>query len=61
MRGVNGLAALRQILAVHPEAGVVILTQHDSPTLRAAAAQAGARRYLLKDDVTQLRAFFASS
>jgi DNA-binding NarL/FixJ family response regulator len=39
----------------------VILTQHDSPTLRAAAAQAGARRYFLKDDLTQLRALFASS
>ena len=61
MRGVNGLAALRQILAAHPEARVAILTQHDSPTLRSAAAQAGARRYFLKDDLTQLRALFTSS
>ena len=61
MRRVNGLAALRQILAAHPEARVAILTQHDSPTLRAAAAQAGARRYFLKDDLTQLRALLASS
>jgi len=61
MRGLNGLAALGQILAAHPEARVVILTQHDSPTLRAAAAKAGARRYFLKDDLTQLRALFASS
>ena len=59
MRGVNGLTALRQILAAHQEARVVILTQHDSPALRAAAAQAGARRYFLKDDLTQLRALFA--
>ena len=61
MRGLNGLAALRQILAAHPEAGVVILTQYDSHSLREAAAQAGARCYFLKDDLTQLRAFLASS
>jgi two-component system, NarL family, response regulator len=59
MSGVNGLPALRQILAAHPEARVAILTQYDSPILRVAAAQAGAHRYFLKDDLTQLRALFA--
>ena len=59
MRGVNGLAALRQILAAHPEARVVIFTQHDSPALRTTAAQAGARGYFLKDDLTELRQLVA--
>jgi len=61
MRGVNGLPALRQLLAAHSEAQVAILTQHDSPTLRVAAYRAGALRYFLKDDLTQLRALFTPS
>jgi len=61
MRLVNGLPAVRQILAAHPEARVAVFTQYDSPILRAAAAQAGARRYFLKDDLTQLRALFGPS
>jgi len=56
MHRVNGLEALREILAAHPEARVAIVTQHDSPTLRVAAYRAGALRYFLKDDLTQLRA-----
>ncbi len=60
MPGMSGLAALRQILAVHPEARVAILTQTDSPALRAAATQAGARHYFLKDDLTHLQSLFAS-
>lgn len=61
MPGVNGLTALRVILAAHPEARVAVLTQNDSPALRAAAAQAGARQYFLKDDLTQLRSMMISS
>ena len=60
MPGVDGLTAMRQILAAHPEARVAILTQSDSAILRAAAARDGARRYFLKDDLTELRTFLGS-
>ena len=55
MRVVNGLVAAREIVVAHPEARVVIVTQHESPALRAAAAEAGACDYVLKDDLTELR------
>jgi len=42
---------MRGLLAAHPEARVAILTQYDSLALREAATQAGAREYLLKDDL----------
>src|SRR5262245_59843792 len=55
MPHVDGLTAMRGLLAAHPEARVAILTQYDSLALREAATQAGAREYLLKDDLTPLR------
>ena len=60
MPGVDGLIAMRQILAAHPEARIAILTQADSAILRAAAAREGARRYFLKDDLTELLTFLGS-
>lgn len=61
MPRLDGLTAMRGLLAAHPEARVAILTQHDSLALRTAATQAGAREYLLKDDLTQLRDLLAGS
>jgi CheY-like chemotaxis protein len=52
---VGGMTATRGILAAHPDARIVILTQHDSAALRRAAAEAGAVSYVLKDDLTLLR------
>ncbi len=56
MKGLNGLRATAQIVAQFPAARVVMLTEYDHPDLRAAAEQAGACRYLLKDDLVQLQA-----
>ena len=59
MRRVDRLTAMREIIAAHPEARVVIVTEHDSPELRAAAAEMGAWGYVLKDDLTELRLLVA--
>ncbi len=60
MKGLDGLDATAQIKARFPDAQIFILTQHDDPGLREAALQAGACRYLLKDDLSQLWALLRS-
>ena len=52
----DGLAATAAILAVHPEARVVIVTNHADAGLREAATGAGACGYLLKEHLTDLPA-----
>jgi CheY-like chemotaxis protein len=54
--GLDGITATRQIKAAHPEANVVIITDYDDAHLRQAAAAAGAREYVLKEDLLALRA-----
>ena len=56
MEPVDGLAASRSILAAHPDAKIVILTNYDDPAYRVAARDAGVRAYLLKEDVTDILA-----
>lgn len=51
----DGLAATRAILADFPEAKILFVTQHDDPELRAAAMEAGAKGFVLKDDLSALR------
>ena len=55
MRRVDGLAATAAIIAAHPDARVVIVTNHGAPDLREAANRAGACGYVLKEDLRQLR------
>lgn len=54
MKRLNGLAATRCILAQFPEAAVLIVTNHDERELRSAAAEAGARGFVLKHDLHTL-------
>lgn len=55
MPGIDGVEAIRQIVAAHPDTGVVALTMFDDDALLHAAIRAGARGYLLKDaDDTQI-------
>ncbi len=49
MPGVNGLAAMRRILADAPETAVVMLSMHAEETFIRQALDAGARGYLLKN------------
>lgn len=55
MAGVNGIAATRQIKAEHPDAKIIIVTAHDSATLREAARRAGACGYVLKENLLVLQ------
>jgi DNA-binding NarL/FixJ family response regulator len=46
--GINGLETASRIRAQAPETAVVMLTTHDTPYHRVAAAKAGARGYVAK-------------
>jgi CheY-like chemotaxis protein len=51
----DGLTATRRIVKAHPEARILIVTQHDD--MRDAAIEAGARGFVLKDDLLALGSF----
>lgn len=53
----DGLTTTRRILAAHPDARILIVTSHDDDELRNAATQAGARGFVLKDDLLALGSF----
>jgi DNA-binding NarL/FixJ family response regulator len=50
MPNLNGLEAARQISAALPEAGILILTMHDTDNMVRDVLRAGARGFLLKSD-----------
>ena len=52
----DGLTATRRIVKAHPEARILIVTQHGEE-LRDAAIEAGARGFVLKDDLLALGSF----
>ena len=55
MTHVDGLDATRQIVAADPAAKVMIVTDFDDANLREAALRAGAREYVVKEDLLALR------
>jgi len=55
MPRVSGLEATRRIRADFPDAQIIIVTQYDDPHWRAAANQAGAVGYVLKENLLDLR------
>lgn len=55
MKEKDGIAATREILKSHPEANILILTQDGSDRLREQAKQAGAARFVLKEDLLTIR------
>jgi len=55
MNTMDGITATKSIKAAFPNAFVVILSQSDSPELRAAAASAGVKGYFNKTDLVPLR------
>ncbi len=57
MPGLDGLAATRELTGAFPRARVLIVTQFEGQHLRAAARQAGARGYVLKENLLQAREF----
>jgi DNA-binding NarL/FixJ family response regulator len=57
MARVGGICATRLLRNAFPESRVVMLSEHDDSETRAAALEAGALNYLIKDDLTVLRCF----
>jgi CheY-like chemotaxis protein len=59
MQGVSGLEATRLITSSFPQARIVIVTEYDDSELREAATRAGARRYVNKRNLFELRAIIS--
>jgi CheY-like chemotaxis protein len=55
MPQLDGLEATRQIIAANPEAQILLVTQHDDEDLRQTAREAGAKGYILKENLFSLR------
>ena len=53
----DGLTATRDIIAQHPDARIVMVTDYGDAELRQAANEAGAIAYVLKDNLLRLREF----
>ena len=60
MKDVDGIAATRQIVAAYPLARVVIVSNHGSDDLRRAACEAGAVRYIVKEDLIDILAILST-
>ena len=56
MKHTNGITATERIRAAYPEANIVIVTNYDDDCLRERATAAGARGYILKENLLALRA-----
>ena len=54
MPGMDGLAATREIVRLHPKAKVWILTDQEHEDMQSAAREAGACAFISKQDLTDL-------
>ena len=61
MPQMDGIEATRQICAVDRTAKIIVVTGYDDPQLRVEARAAGAFAFLVKDDLTRLRAVMSES
>jgi CheY-like chemotaxis protein len=57
---VDGISATQQIVAAHPEARVMIVTNYDDAGLRETARSAGACEYVVKEDLIEIRRILAA-
>lgn len=55
MKNLDGIGATRQIKAVYPATKIIIVTSYDAVELRAAARDAGACGYVLKENLLAIR------
>ena len=60
MARLDGIGATERLRAAHPEARIVIVSNHDQPELRRAARAAGACGYVSKRDLLELREVLAA-
>ena len=61
MRDVDGLAATEQIIRSYPQAQILIVTSHNDASLREAAQKAGARGYVLKENLVEIQRWLKPS
>lgn len=57
---VDGISATRRIVAAHPEAKVMMVTNYDDADLREAARLAGACEYVVKENLLEVRRILAA-
>lgn len=57
---VDGISVTRQIVAAHPEARIMMVTNYDDANLREAARSAGACEYVVKEDLIEIRRILAA-
>jgi CheY-like chemotaxis protein len=54
MKQMDGLTATRQILAVYPQARILMVTNYNDKTLRRAASEAGVREFVVKENLLRI-------
>ncbi len=54
MDTMDGLSAAKAITETHPNANILIITQHDEPRLREEAERSGAKGYILKERLDEI-------
>ena len=59
MPQMKGLSAIREIIAEFPNANICMVTAFDDEELRDEAIAAGARRFVLKDNLFELESILA--
>jgi len=57
MKQKDGLTATREIVSIYPEANILLVTQFDDDELKSAAQEAGAKGFILKDDLQSIHQF----
>lgn len=55
MRRMDGLTAARRIIGKYPQAKILMVTQYDDRELKEAAIKAGAKGFILKENLMDLR------
>ena len=61
MKRMNGIQATQTIKKSFPQARIIILTRYNDAEIQAAAREAGATDYFVKDDLTALRRFLLNA
>lgn len=54
MKEMDGITATRQIIAAYPKAHIMMVTDYNEDELRQAAHEAGACRYVVKDNLLSI-------
>jgi len=59
MEPVDGLSAARIIMAAHPDARIIILTNYDDAAYRRAAEESQVRAFVLKEHLSEIPAILS--